>query len=82
MQFEIIEVQCYSGYKSNDRPVRFSFNGREFRVMQIIDRWYEGSLDSSMPVLDYFKILTDDGEQYIIRHNHLFDKWSVALHKR
>ena len=82
MQFEIIEVQCYAGYKSNERPVSFLFHGREFRVMKIIDRWYEGSADSSMPMLDYFNIQTDDGDHYIIRYNHLFDKWSVAIHKR
>jgi hypothetical protein len=82
MQFEVIEVQCYAGYKSNERPVSFSLSGREYHIVEIIDRWYEGSADSSMPLLNYFKIKTDDGDHYIIRYNPLFDKWSVALHKR
>jgi hypothetical protein len=79
MQYEIIDVQCYAGYKSNERPVRFCFRGREYHVVEIIDHWYEGSAHSSMPLLDYFKVKTDDFESYIIRYNHLFDKWSLAI---
>jgi hypothetical protein len=79
MQFEVIEVQCYAGYKSNERPLSFWFRGREYHVVAIIDRWYEGSAQSSLPLLDYFKVKTDSGESYIIRYNRLFDKWSLAV---
>jgi hypothetical protein len=79
MQFEIIEVQCYAGYKSNERPVSFVFYGKKFHIIKIIDRWYEGSAVSSMPVLDYFKVKTADGACHIVRYNRLFDKWSIAI---
>jgi len=82
MQFEVIEVQCYAGYKSNERPVSFSLSGREYHIIEIIDRWYEGSVDSSMPLLNYFKIKTDDGDRHIIRYNGLFDKWSLATYDK
>jgi hypothetical protein len=79
MQFEVIQVQCYAGYKSNERLVSFWFRGREYHVAEIIDRWYEGSAHSSMPMLDYFKVKTADGDRYIIRYNRLFDQWSLAI---
>ena len=82
MQFEVIEVQCYAGYKSNERPVSFILSGREYHIIEIIDRWYEGSVDSSMPLLNYFKIKTDDGDRHIIRYNLLFDKWSLVIKGR
>jgi hypothetical protein len=79
MQFAVIEVQCYAGFKSNERPVSFWYRGREYHIVEIIDRWYEGSTHSSMPLLDYFKVKTDAGDSYIIRYNGLFDKWSLAI---
>jgi hypothetical protein len=79
MQFEVIEVQCYAGYKSNEQPVNFWFSGREYHIVKIIDRWYEGSAQSSMPLLDYFKVKTEAGDRHIIRYNRLFDKWSLAI---
>ena len=82
MQFEVIEVQCYAGYKSNERPVSFILSGRAYHIIEIIDRWYEGSTDSSMPLLNYFKVQTDDGGQHIIRYNRLFDKWSLVIRGR
>jgi hypothetical protein len=82
MQLEVIEVRCYAGYKSNERPVSFSLRGREYHIIEIIDRWYEGSADSSMPLINYFKVKTDDGGHHIIRYNRLFDKWSLAIQDR
>jgi hypothetical protein len=79
MQFAVIEVQCYAGYKSNERPVSFWFRGREYQIIEIIDRWYEGSAYSSKPLLDYFKVKTDAGDSHIIRYNRLFDKWSLVI---
>ena len=82
MQFEVIEVRCYAGYKSNERPVSFSLSGREYHIIEIIDRWYEGSAHSFMPLLNYFKVKADDGGLHIIRYNRLFDKWSLVIQGR
>jgi len=75
VNFEHIRVQAYYGYKANERPESFSFRGRQYRVVEIADRWYEGGYG---PVqLDYFKVIADDGQEYILRYNGLFDAWSM-----
>jgi len=36
MKFEVIDVNAYSGYKHNERPISFIFQGRDYRVTGII----------------------------------------------
>ncbi|MFC1610339.1 hypothetical protein ACFL6C_05225 [Myxococcota bacterium] len=78
MRFERVEVECYSGYKVNERPVALTFRGKRHRVSKILDRWYEGGKTSEDPTLDYFEIRTDTGEVLLLRYNSLFDAWCVC----
>jgi len=77
MKFEKINAEAYSGYKVNERPVAFTFRGRQYRVVEVRDRWYEGRSGSQQ--LDYFKVRADDHRIYILRYNNLFDAWSILL---
>jgi hypothetical protein len=79
MRFEPIEVESYAGYKSNERPLLFRFRGMEHRVLDVVDRWYEGSADSSLPHVDYFKVKTTDKIIHILCYNKLFDRWSILI---
>lgn len=75
--YERIHVECYSGYKANERPMAFTYQGRRHEVAEIIDRWYEGALDPTRPEIDYFKVKTTDGEVFLLRYLTLFDAWSL-----
>lgn len=55
-----LEVECYSGGKADERPVRFRLNGREYVVEDVLDQWY-GPQDV------FFKLRADDGNLYILR---------------
>jgi uncharacterized surface anchored protein len=77
MHYKQIEVKCYSGYKVNERPVAFTYQGHRHEVAEIIDRWYEGGTDPTRPEIDYFKVKTTNGEVYLLRHLSLFDAWSI-----
>ncbi len=79
MEFENIDVQVYSGYKVNERPIAFKLRDREYKVITIVDRWYEGSLGAHEPVMDYFKVRADDDREYILRYNNLFNAWAVMI---
>jgi hypothetical protein len=114
MNFDTIQVECYSGYKVNERPLAFTWRGKTWKVKEIADRWYEGGLSANDPSLDrgrtrkprlvggvkgpniiklfltgkprpvggelhYFKVITDEGEEFILRYNSLFDAWSIAV---
>jgi hypothetical protein len=66
-----IRVQCYAGYKADERPMQFSLEDRTLRVEEIIDRWYDQGAN-------YFKVVADDAGTYLLRHNLETDGWELA----
>jgi hypothetical protein len=76
-RFELIHVECYSGYRANETPRAFIWKGKRYQVMEIRDRWYEGGISRRSARLEYFKVVTEDGGEYILRYNGIFDKWSI-----
>ena len=67
-----VRVECYSGRKADERPLRFQLNGHEYAVQEVLDQWY--GADSA-----FFKVRADDGSLYILRHNTFgeADDWSL-----
>jgi len=55
-----LEVECYSGFKGNERPVRFRLDERQYLVEEIVEQWY-GTQDV------FYKVRADDGNVYILR---------------
>lgn len=79
MDYETLQVECYSGCKGLERPVAFSCGGRRWEVQEIVDRWYEGGLDAARPEIRYFKVRTTEGRLFLLRYLALFDSWSVLV---
>ena len=79
MKFKVVEVSSYSGYKPNERPTGFTFSGATYTITEIVDRWYEGGAEAQKPTLSYFKVKVEDGTEYVLRYNSLFDCWSILL---
>ena len=79
MPYERIEVECYSGYRANERPVAFNFQGRRWEVAEIIDRWHEGGVHPSQPALEHFKVRTTEGGLFLLRYNSLLDAWTLRI---
>jgi uncharacterized surface anchored protein len=77
--YKEIQVECYSGFKANEHPVAFTYQGERREIQEIIDRWYEGGLDSSRPIIDYFKVRTADGKVYLLRYQSASDTWSLRI---
>ena len=55
-----LEVDCYSGRKADERPVRFRLDGHEYLVEDVLDQWC-GPDDA------FYKVRADDGNLYIVR---------------
>ena len=55
-----LSVECYSGRKANERPVRFWLGGRLYQVETVLDQWYG-------PEHVFYKVRADDGNLYILR---------------
>ena len=67
-----LRVESYSGYAADERPVAFRLGERRISVAEIVDRWYgEGHA--------YFKLMGDDGMQYLIRQDRTSDSWELVL---
>ena len=79
MRFVKVQVEAYSGYRAEERPRWFEFEGRRHEVVETLDRWYEGGRSPKDPKLDYFKVRTAEGLEFLLRYNALFDAWSVKV---
>ncbi|HOI73770.1 MAG TPA: hypothetical protein PLO63_06425 [Syntrophales bacterium] len=77
--FKEISVECYSGFKANERPVAFTFEGERREILEITDRWYEGGLDSGREIVDYFRVKTADGKTWLLRYQSGTDSWLLCL---
>jgi len=77
--WEQAQVECYSGYKTNERPVAFSVQGRCWEISEILDRWYEGGIKPDAPIVDYFKVEINDGGVFILRYDAQSDVWSIWI---
>ncbi|HOO90396.1 MAG TPA: hypothetical protein PLA74_06200 [Syntrophales bacterium] len=78
-RLDTVKVECYSGYKADERPTAFTFRGKRWEVAEIVDRWYEGSGDPREAGIDYFKVRTRQGDEWILRHSRLFNGWAVLI---
>lgn len=78
-RFEIVQVECYAGYKSNEAPRAFFRDGRRIKVAEVLDRWYEGGISRRTVPQDYYRVLTVEGDVAILRYNHVFQRWSLML---
>jgi hypothetical protein len=66
----LITVESHSGYRADERPVRFVMNGSKYEVVEVEDRWYS-------PQLTYFRVATSDGSRYVLCHDEKLDLWSL-----
>lgn len=67
-----IKVECYSGYRGEETPRRFSLGERNIEVKDVLDRWLA-------PDHRYFKVLGDDGGIYILRHDVREWRWEMTF---
>ncbi len=57
-----LTVQCYSGRKADERPIRFNLDGRQYQVEAVLDQWYD-------PEHVFYKVRADDGNLYILQRD-------------
>ena len=74
-----LHVECYSGYRADERPLRFSFLARpdaaSLEVKEVVDQWYGVGYQC-------FKVFADDGNTYILRHELSEDCWRLDSFRR
>ena len=65
-----LHVECYSGHRADERPLKFSIGDRTYMVERLDDKWYS-------PGVTYFRVLADDGNIYVLKHDESSDTWSL-----
>jgi hypothetical protein len=74
----LLKVECYAGYRADERPLRFTpqtREGRTYEVKEILDQWYGVGYRC-------FKVRADDEGLYILRHNEADDTWTLDSFRR
>ena len=69
-----VKVDCYAGYRADERPLRFTLGDRTYEVTEVLDRWYGVGYTC-------FKVRADDGNHYILRHEEEQDRWSLDAYR-
>jgi len=72
-----VRVECYSGRKADERPVRFWLDGRLYEVEEVVDCWYS-------PGAAFFKVRAHDGNLYILRQERspLEGAWTLEAFRQ
>jgi hypothetical protein len=68
-----LKVECYAGYRADERPLRFTPQtaaGRTYQVKEVLDQWYGVGYRC-------FKVRADDGAVYILKHTETEDIWTL-----
>jgi hypothetical protein len=65
-----MRVECYSGYKGDERPVKLQIADEMVDIAEIEDRWYS-------PGATYFRVRLVNGERYVLRREEAQDVWTL-----
>jgi hypothetical protein len=79
MELIEIDTECYSGYKADEYPKCFYRDNERYEITDVTDHWYESEQDPSVPVSCFFRVLTDIGGRYLLKHDLQTDRWYLCL---
>ena len=65
-----VQVISYAGYKAEESPRYLKLGETTHPIVQVEDRWYS-------PGETFFRVLTDSGDRYLLRHVEAQDSWSL-----
>ena len=65
-----VEVECYAGYRADERPVRVRLGEETLLVAEVEDRWYS-------PGETFFRVRLANGDRYVLRHVEAQGTWSL-----
>jgi hypothetical protein len=74
MAEQLVRVECYSGYRADERPARILFETQTLEVAEVEDRWYS-------PGATYFRVRAESGDRYVLRRDDAQDVWSLTAYR-
>ena len=73
-----LKVDCYAGYKADERPLRFTMiapGAPTHEVKEVVERWYGVGYRC-------FSVRADDDNLYVLRHDESDDLWTLDAYRR
>jgi hypothetical protein len=70
MAEKIVHVECYAGYKGDERPIKLQIGDEMVEVADIEDRWYS-------PGATYFRVRLTNGDRYVVRREDAQGGWTL-----
>lgn len=67
---KFLRVECYAGYRGDERPLRLQIGEHMVEIIEIEDRWYS-------PGATFFRVLLTNGERYVLRREDAQDTWTL-----
>ncbi|UFS70304.1 hypothetical protein LPW11_20820 [Geomonas sp. RF6] len=66
-----LRVRTEVDEKGNEKPLEFVAEGKEVRIAEIVDRWFDSDCN-------YYKVVSDDEISYLLRHNLETAGWELV----
>jgi len=73
MKLHDIQVSTYSGYKADERPLEFTFEGKKHTIKEITNQTYEEI--SGKGLKRRYTIKTDEGLTFKLFYEENQDRW-------
>jgi hypothetical protein len=67
-------VRCHSGYTYAQRPVRFTYDCKDYVVKRIV-------MESNTPEGKRFLVSTEIGKYFVLTYLEALDSWQIVKHK-
>ena len=69
-----VQVETYSGYKADERPLRLTIDDQALEVAEVEDRWYS-------PGATFFRVRLAGGERYVLRRVEAQGVWVIEAYR-
>ena len=66
----VVQVISYAGYQADESPRFLKLGNALVPIAEIEDRWYS-------PGETFFRVVTDSGDRYLLRHVEAQDQWTL-----
>jgi hypothetical protein len=65
-----LRVECHAGYRGEESPRRFRFEGRTVEIADVLARWRE-------PQAVFFRVRSVGGGVYVLRRQEPTGEWGM-----
>ena len=67
-----LQILSSDDYRGEEIPSYFTLGIRKIEITRILDHW-------RVPEHRYLKVLGDDGDSYILKHNPITEIWELIM---